>query len=76
VISLTGLKSANHVKHVGLRIEWVKEKSGKDINVNHVNTEEQSAHIFTKALGKILFVKHRDRPEGLNMKSADDFARC
>ena len=77
VISLTGLKSANHVKHVGLRIEWLKEKTAdKSIKVNHVNTADQSADVFTKGLGRILFLRHRDRPEGLNMKSADDFAKC
>ena len=46
------------------------------IKVQHVNTADQSADVFTKGLGKILFLRHRDRPEGLNMKSVDDFVKC
>jgi hypothetical protein len=74
IATLNGKRPPNQVKHIGVRFEWLKEKKQNgDINVVYCNTNDQRADIFTKALGRNLFQKHRDNPDGLNMKSADKY---
>ena len=47
-------------KHIEVREHFIREKvHDGDIVLHHCNTKENVADIFTKALGKDLFFKHR-----------------
>jgi hypothetical protein len=49
-------------KHIDVRYHFVRERVERgDIRVDYVRTEEQVADIFTKALPRELFKKHRAR---------------
>ena len=68
IVTLGGKKAPSRVKHIGLRFAWMKEKiASQDLKVVYCCTQEQTAGIFTKALGANLFRKHRI---GLNMTTS------
>ncbi|KAH7366225.1 hypothetical protein KP509_18G068600 [Ceratopteris richardii] len=47
-------------KHIEVREHIIREKiQSGDIILHHCNTKENVADLFTKALGKELFIKHR-----------------
>ena len=49
-------------RHIGVKYAFAREAvEDKIVDVRHVRTEENVADIFTKALHKTLFGKHRDR---------------
>ena len=49
-------------KHIDVRYDFVRERAERgDIRVNYVCTEAQVANIFTKALPRESFKKHRAR---------------
>ena len=60
---LNNLTSSGKTKHLDLKLQYVKEKVRKDerISVNYINTKENVADIFTKALSKGPFCKLRDK---------------
>ena len=54
------LRSSNS-KHIDMRYHFLRDLGGKgDLSVKYLKTEEQHAHILTKAIGRESFEKHRD----------------
>ena len=44
-----------------MRYHFLRDLGGKgDLSVKYLKTEEQHAHILTKAIGRESFEKHRD----------------
>lgn len=49
------------MKHVDVRYNFIRQEiSNGRINVKYLATNEQTADIMTKGLGKTLFIKHRN----------------
>lgn len=49
-------------KHIDIRYHYLHEKTvAKEITLKYCPTNDQLADIFTKPLGKILFIKFRDQ---------------
>jgi hypothetical protein len=68
IAALTGKKCPNRVKHIGVRFTWLVENiEASEFTVLYCPTTEMPADIFTKALGRTLFEKHR---AALNLKVA------
>ena len=61
IATMNGNKSPTRLKHIDLRFHWLKEQMEKgDFKIEYCPTDKTTADIFTKALGSILFTRHRD----------------
>ena len=61
-IAIALQESSKHkTKHIDNKIHYIRELVQKKIvDILYINTQLQLADIFTKALGKVTFLKHRD----------------
>ncbi len=56
----TTLKQNHNVKHINVRITFIRELFNAGfITIHHVGTEDNTADVLTKALGQELYTKHR-----------------
>ena len=57
----TNHKTRPRTKHLSVRLHHFRSHVGKTINIEHINTKEQIADMFTKPLPLDQFTKLRDR---------------
>jgi len=66
---LNGEKFSERTKHFIVKVEYLREMvRAKEVVIEHVKTEDNTADIFTKSLARVLFAKHVG---GLGMKVSD-----
>ena len=66
-------------KHIEIKYHWVREHVDPDgefgtARLIHVQTGDQTADIFTKALTEVVFEKHRSRSLGERRKASTEVA--
>jgi len=66
---LNGEKFSERTKHFIVKVEYLRELvRAKEVAVEHIKTDDNTADIFTKSLARVLFAKHVG---GLGMKVSD-----
>jgi hypothetical protein len=60
ILLCTTLKQSHKVKHINVRITFLRELvDAKFLSIHFVGTEDNTSDVLTKPLGKDPYVKHR-----------------